>query len=131
MRCLPPSSRLRSGRRCLPKARADSIPKSDQSATKLVVTKHRVSAFAGTDLEMILRAGEIDTLVLTGIATSGVVLSTLLDAADADYRLAVVNGLLRRPRPGAGRLPEGAILPDAGCGGGCRGDGGSDSAAAS
>ena len=55
------------------------------------MTKHRVGAFAGTDLEMILRAGEIDTLMLLGIATSGVVLSTLLDAADADYRLAVVT----------------------------------------
>jgi nicotinamidase-related amidase len=57
---------------------------------EIVVTKHRVSAFAGTDLEMILRAQEIDTLVLLGVATSGVVLSTLLDAADADFRLAVV-----------------------------------------
>jgi nicotinamidase-related amidase len=58
---------------------------------EIVVTKHRVSAFTGTDLEMILRAGEIDTLILMGIATSGVVLSTLLDACDADYRLVVVN----------------------------------------
>jgi len=56
----------------------------------IVVTKHRVSAFAGTDLEMILRAKGIDTLVLFGIATSGVVLSTLLEASDADYRLAVI-----------------------------------------
>jgi nicotinamidase-related amidase len=37
----------------------------------IVVVKHRVSAFAGSDLEMILRANEIDTLVLFGIATSG------------------------------------------------------------
>jgi len=51
----------------------------------IVVTKHRVSAFAGTDLEMILRAKDIRTLVLFGIATSGVVLSTLLEACDADY----------------------------------------------
>jgi nicotinamidase-related amidase len=57
----------------------------------IVVTKHRVSAFAGTDLEMVLRAQGIDTLVLFGIATSGVVLSTLLEASDADYRLAVVK----------------------------------------
>jgi nicotinamidase-related amidase len=57
----------------------------------IVVTKHRVSAFAGTDLEMILRAKGVDTLVLFGIATSGVVLSTLLEAADADYRLYVVR----------------------------------------
>lgn len=57
----------------------------------VVVTKHRVSAFAGTDLDMILRAGGIETLVLAGIATSGVVLSTVRHAADADYRLAVVE----------------------------------------
>jgi nicotinamidase-related amidase len=58
---------------------------------EIVVTKHRISAFAGTDLDMILRASEIDTLVLLGIATSGVVLSTLLNAIDADYRVIVVE----------------------------------------
>jgi nicotinamidase-related amidase len=57
----------------------------------IVITKHRVSAFYGTDLEMILRTKEIDTLVLFGISTSGVVLSTLLEAFDADYRLAVIG----------------------------------------
>ena len=57
----------------------------------IVITKHRVSAFTGTDLEIILRAKEIDTLIMFGIATSGVVLSTLLQAADADYRLLVIK----------------------------------------
>jgi nicotinamidase-related amidase len=57
----------------------------------IVVTKHRISAFVGTDLAMILRAREIDTLVLLGIATSGVVLSTFLEAVDADYRVAVIS----------------------------------------
>lgn len=57
----------------------------------IAITKHRVSAFTGTDLEMILRAKEIDTLIMFGIATSGVVLSTLLQAADADYRLLVIK----------------------------------------
>jgi nicotinamidase-related amidase len=57
----------------------------------IVVTKHRVNAFIGTDLEMILRAKEIDTLILWGIATSGVVLSSVLHAADADYRLIVIK----------------------------------------
>ncbi len=56
----------------------------------VVVTKHRVSAFAGTDLDMVLRANGIETLVLAGIATSGVILSTVRHAADADYRLGVV-----------------------------------------
>jgi nicotinamidase-related amidase len=57
----------------------------------VVVTKHRVGAFTGTDLDMILRAQEINTLVLFGIATSGVVLSTLLQAFDADYQLVVIG----------------------------------------
>ena len=56
----------------------------------LVVTKRRVSAFAGSDLDMVLRAGDIDHLVLTGIATSGVVLSTLRQAADLDFGLTVL-----------------------------------------
>jgi nicotinamidase-related amidase len=55
----------------------------------IVVIKHRVGAFHGTDLDMILRANGVDTLVLAGIATSGVVLSTVRHAADADYRLVV------------------------------------------
>jgi nicotinamidase-related amidase len=69
-----------------------SIPDSiAPQGEEVVITKHRVSAFAGTDLAMILRANDIDTLVLYGIATSGVVLSTLLEAADADYRVAVIG----------------------------------------
>ena len=58
---------------------------------EVVITKHRISAFAGTDLAMILRANDIDTLILFGISTSGVVLSTLTEASDADYRLAVIG----------------------------------------
>ncbi len=65
-------------------------PRLGPEPNDIVVTKHRVSAFAGTDLDMILRAQDIDTVVLFGIATSGVVLSTLLEAGDADYRVVVV-----------------------------------------
>jgi nicotinamidase-related amidase len=61
------------------------------AANEVVVMKHRVSAFAGTDLDMILRSNEVDTLVLCGVATSGVVLSTLRQAADADYRIIVLR----------------------------------------
>jgi len=56
----------------------------------VIVTKRRVSAFTGSDLEVVLRAGGVDSLVLAGIATSGVVLSTLRQAADLDYRLTVL-----------------------------------------
>ena len=57
----------------------------------VVVTKHHVGAFAGTDLQTVLRAKEITTLVLMGYATSGVVLSTVRIAADLDYELVVVE----------------------------------------
>src|SRR5579871_263304 len=58
---------------------------------EIVITKRRVSAFAGSDLEVILRGHRIDHLVLTGISTSGVVLSTLREAADKDYQLTVLS----------------------------------------
>jgi nicotinamidase-related amidase len=57
----------------------------------IVVTKRRVSAFTGSDLEVILRSMEIKHLVLLGLATSGVVLSTLREAADKDYVLTVLS----------------------------------------
>ncbi|MBS2551910.1 cysteine hydrolase [Catenulispora sp. NL8] len=57
---------------------------------EVVVTKKRVSAFAGSDLDVVLRAGDVRHLVLTGIATSGVVLSTLRQAADLDFGLTVL-----------------------------------------
>ena len=66
-------------------------PSLSPDAGDLVVTKSRVSAFAGTDLDLLLRAQEIHTLILFGIATSGAVLSTALHAADADYRVVVVK----------------------------------------
>jgi nicotinamidase-related amidase len=56
-----------------------------------VVLKRRVSAFSGSDLDVLLRATGAEQLVLAGIATSGVVLSTLRQAADLDYRLTVLS----------------------------------------
>ncbi len=56
----------------------------------IVVIKRRVSAFTGSDLEVVLRGQNIQHLVLTGVATSGVVLSTVREAADKDYQLSVI-----------------------------------------
>ena len=56
----------------------------------VVVTKKRVSAFTGSDLEVILRAFNVRNIVLTGISTSGVVLSTLREAADKDFVITVL-----------------------------------------
>jgi nicotinamidase-related amidase len=56
-----------------------------------VIIKRRVSAFAGSDLDVLLRGAQADTLILAGLATSGVVLSTLRQAADLDYRITVLE----------------------------------------
>jgi nicotinamidase-related amidase len=77
----------------------------------LVVTKRRVSGFAGSDLDLVLRAREIDTLVLTGIATSGVVLSTLRQAADLDYRLVVLADACLDADPEVHRVLTEKVFP--------------------
>lgn len=56
-----------------------------------VITKRRGSAFTGTDLEAILRARGITDIALAGVATSGVVLATLIDAAERDYGVTVLR----------------------------------------
>ena len=63
------------------------LPRTDE----VVVGKHRVNALYGTALDLILRANTIDTLMILGYATSGVVLSTVRYAADLDYRLVVIE----------------------------------------
>jgi nicotinamidase-related amidase len=84
-------------------ARKESMTKADMEewmkidtsvaplANEIIVTKRRVSAFTGSDLEVVLRALGIQHMVLTGIATSGVVLSTLREAADKDYCITVLS----------------------------------------
>ena len=58
---------------------------------EVVVGKHRVNALFGTDLDMTLRANNIETIILLGYATSGVVLSTTRYAADADYGIIIAE----------------------------------------
>jgi nicotinamidase-related amidase len=56
----------------------------------VVVRKTRVGAFSTTDLHEQLQDAGVDTLVLAGISTSGVVLSTVIEAHDLDYRTFVL-----------------------------------------
>jgi len=56
-----------------------------------VIAKHRTSAFSGSSFDTILRSQAIETIILMGHATSGVILSTVRQAADLDYHLIVVE----------------------------------------
>jgi nicotinamidase-related amidase len=80
-------------------------------AGDVVVTKRRVSAFAGSDLDVVLRSLEVDSLVLTGIATSGVVLSTLRQAADLDFRLTVLSDACLDADPEVHRVLTEKVFP--------------------
>ncbi len=75
------------------------------------MTKRRVSAFTGSDLEVLLRGLGAGTLVLAGIATSGVVLSTLRQAADMDYRLIVLEDACLDADPEVHRVLTQKVFP--------------------
>ena len=97
-----------------PEARAGMIDPMPAIAPKdgdVVVTKRRVSAFSGSDLEVVLRARNIRHLVLSGIATSGVVLSTVREAADKDYQLTVLSDLCADMDPETHALLLGKVFP--------------------
>ena len=78
---------------------------------EVVVTKRRVSAFAGSDLDVVLRAGAVEELVLCGIATSGVVLSTLRAAADLDYGITVLRDACTDSDPEVHRVLMDKVFP--------------------
>ncbi|MEU1117044.1 MULTISPECIES: isochorismatase family cysteine hydrolase [unclassified Streptomyces] len=57
----------------------------------VVVLKRRASAFAGTDLDLVLRARGVTTLAVAGVATSAMVAATCYDAADRGYNVTVLR----------------------------------------
>ena len=63
----------------------------------LVVSKHRYSGFYETDLDGLLRAAGIDTLIFTGATTSVCVESTLRDAFYRDYRCLLLSDCTAEP----------------------------------
>jgi nicotinamidase-related amidase len=95
----------------MPAGFLDAKPVFDVKEGDLVMHKKRISAFAGNDLEMILGALGITHLVLTGIATSGVVLSTVRAAADKDYQLTVLQDLCADMDPEVHRVLLEKVFP--------------------
>jgi nicotinamidase-related amidase len=67
---------------------AIDLPVTDDD---VVVLKRRASAFAGTDLDLVLRARGVGKVVIAGVATSAMVAATCYDAADRGYQVAVLR----------------------------------------
>ncbi len=97
LRALPPRNKMATRVAAMAEmARADGPataidPRLAPAPEDIVVRKTRVGPFLTTDLDAQLRAAGVTTLVLAGISTSGVVISTVRDAADRDYRLIVLR----------------------------------------
>ena len=95
---------------------------ADDSSTQIVASlapagdeevfrKRRVGAFSTTELGSRLRSRGIDTLVLAGLSTSGVVLSTLRDGADRDFRILVLSDCCADPDPEVHHLLMAKVFP--------------------
>lgn len=105
LEAIPPTSRM--GQRVKASGRAlhDDSPSTAvyqrvaPEPGDITVRKVRVGAFSTTDLDAQLRGRGVDTLILAGISTSGVVLSTVRDASDRDYRVLVLSDATADPEP--------------------------------
>lgn len=100
---IPPTSRMGERVRTSPQAFHNDSPTTavhERVAPQdgdIIVRKTRVGAFSTTDLDQQLRERGIDTLILAGVSTSGVVLSTVRDASDRDYRVLVLSDATADP----------------------------------
>jgi nicotinamidase-related amidase len=78
---------------------AEFVPELQPSGTDIVVQKWRSSAFVGTNLDMLLRANRIRSVVCCGFITQGCVESTARDAGFYDYYPVVVEDAVANHDP--------------------------------
>ncbi len=100
------SGRLREGT-----SGAEIHPSVAPQPGEVVVTKRRTGPFSTSDLAAVLNAQGIKTLVLMGVATSGVVLSTVRWAADIDYQIIVLADCCADQDEEVHRVLTGKVFP--------------------
>jgi nicotinamidase-related amidase len=83
----------------------------EPQAGDIVVRKTRIGAFLTTDLDQQLRARAISTLVLAGLSTSGVVLSTVRESMDRDYQIVVLHDACADRDPDTHRFLTTKLFP--------------------
>jgi ureidoacrylate peracid hydrolase len=76
---------------CRPDTWGAEFYKVAPQASDFIVTKHRFSGFVGTDLNLVLRARGIETLLMTGVATNVCVETTARDGFNLDFRIILVE----------------------------------------
>ena len=83
-------------------------PRLEPAPDETVLVKHFASCFAGTSLADDLRRRRVDTLIVTGMTTSGCVRATVVDGVSAGFRPIVPRGAVAD----RARLPHLASLFD-------------------
>ncbi|HTW58670.1 MAG TPA: isochorismatase family protein [Terriglobales bacterium] len=87
------------------------VPELDQQPTDHLVTKQRVGAFIGTNLDNYLRQRGATQLFITGIATSAGVEATARSAYDYGYNVVLVVDAMTDRDPDAHRHSVEKIFP--------------------
>jgi nicotinamidase-related amidase len=85
-------------RNLIPPDASKLIPTLQPRHDEIVVDKDRFCAFSGNDLNEVLRSEGIKHLVMAGVATSGVILSTFTLAADEDYSITILSDACADPK---------------------------------
>ena len=70
---------------------SEVIPELDPRPDDTTIPKYRWSAFFHTHLDIVMRARELDTLIISGGSTDVGVASTIFSAKDLDYHLIIVR----------------------------------------
>ena len=75
------------------------IPELEPQTSDFVLNKSRPSGFTHTALDKILRANGVESVIITGVATSACVLSTARDAQFYDYYTLIAQDCIAGTRP--------------------------------
>ncbi len=78
---------------------ADFFEGIEPRADEKIVIKHRYSAFINTDLNTILKAKGVESVLMTGVATNVCVESTARDAFMLDYYMTMVEDCVATSDP--------------------------------
>jgi nicotinamidase/pyrazinamidase len=70
---------------------AEIIPELEVKPGDIVLPKRRLSAFFKTDLDITLRNYGVDTIAVTGLATQGCVLTTVMDGLSNDFYSVMIS----------------------------------------
>jgi nicotinamidase-related amidase len=67
------------------------LPQAGPLSGEIILTKHRVNAFVGTPLDLILRHAGIDQVAIVGCSTDVGMQTTARAAHDLDYQVTVIG----------------------------------------